>query len=250
MNNNKVVLITGGGRGIGLGITQAFVEAGYQVLVVQRSALPQDLVDEPNVDFRQVDLSTSDNFDDLVEYVTVTYGCLHALVNNAGIMFEQPMGKLQRADWDAMLALNVTTPVFLTQALQPLLQLSKGAIVNIGSIEGLGSNPQHVAYCSTKGAVHSMTQAMAVDLGQYGVRCNAIAPGWIKSDLSDAYINAQDDVSGAWQGLMEMHPVGRVGAPMDVGNAAVFLASAEAAFISGQVLVVDGGRTAKLPLPF
>lgn len=246
----KLALITGGGRGIGLGITQAFVEAGYQVLVVQRSALPVELLDEPNVDFNKVDLSANDNFDELVEYVTTTYGRLDALVNNAGIMFEQPMGQLKRADWDAMLALNVTTPVFLTQALQPLLQQSKGTIVNIGSIEGLGSNPQHVAYCSTKGAVHSMTQAMAVDLGQYGIRCNAIAPGWIKSDLSDAYINAQDDVSGAWQGLFAMHPVGRVGAPMDVGQAALFLASEQAGFITGQILVVDGGRTAKLPLPF
>ena len=218
--------------------------------MVQRSALPAELLDEPSVDYKQVDLSANDNFDALVEHVTSTYGHLHALVNNAGIMFEQPMGQLQRADWDAMLALNVTTPAFLTQAMQPLLQKSKGAIVNIGSIEGLGSNPQHVAYCSTKGAVHSMTQAMAVDLGQYGVRCNAIAPGWIKSDLSDAYINAQDDVSGVWQGLFDMHPVGRVGQPTDIGNAAVFLASAQAAFISGQVLVVDGGRTAKLPLPF
>jgi len=166
----KLALVTGGGRGIGLGITQAFVAAGFQVLVVQRSALPEELLAEPNVDFMQFDLSANDSFETVFEYVTSTYGHLHALVNNAGIMFEQPMGQLQRADWDAMLALNVTTPVFLSQALQPLLQQSKGAIVNIGSIEGLGSNPQHVAYCSTKGAVHSMTQAMAVDLRPYGVR--------------------------------------------------------------------------------
>ena len=89
-----------------------------------------------------------------------------------------------------------------------------------------------------------------MDLGRDGVRCNAIAPGWIDSDLSNAYINVQADPVGARQGLLAMHPVGRTGTPQDVGGAVVFLASDEAAFVTGQVLVVDGGRTAKLPLPF
>lgn len=246
----KVVLITGGGKGIGLGISEAFLQADYQVLVVQRSPLPNHLAVQKGVTYFAADLGQNEDFSELVAFVNSTYGRLDALVNNAGIMFEEPMGQQQRASWDTMLSLNVTTPVFLTQALQPLLEQSKGAIVNIGSIEGLASNPQHVAYCATKGAVHSMTQAMAVDLGQHGIRCNAIAPGWIKSELSDNYINAQQDPAGAWQGLYAMHPVGRVGEPLDIGHTAVFLASPEASFISGQVVVVDGGRTAKLPLPF
>ncbi|MDP6969048.1 MAG: SDR family oxidoreductase [Gammaproteobacteria bacterium] len=245
----KVVLVTGGGAGIGLGISQAFLAAGYQLVVVQRSALPEVLATNPQVGYFALDLSQQD-FAGLVEYVTNRYGRLDALVNNAGFMQEQPMGYLQRDDWDRMLSVNVTTPVFLTQALQPLLMASKGAVVHIGSIEGLASNPQHVAYCASKGAVHSITQAMAVDLGQYDIRCNAIAPGWIRSTLSDTYINAQDDVEGAWQGLHKMHPAGRVGEPLDIGQAAVFLASPQASFITGQILVVDGGRTAKLPLPF
>ena len=246
----KVALITGGGKGIGLGISEAFLQAGYQILVVQRSPIPNNLAVQKGVRYLAGDLGQNEDFSDLVDFVKSTYGRLDVLVNNAGIMFEEPMGQQQRASWDAMLSLNVTTPVFLTQALQPLLQQSKGAVVNIGSIEGLASNPQHVAYCATKGAVHSMTQAMAVDLGQYGIRCNAIAPGWIKSALSDNYINAQADPAGAWQGLYAMHPVGRVGEPLDIGHTAVFLASAEAGFITGQIVVVDGGRTAKLPLPF
>lgn len=246
----KIALITGGGKGIGLGISEAFLQAGYQILVVQRSPIPNSLAVQKDVRYLAGDLGQNEDFSDLVDFVKSTYGRLDVLVNNAGIMFEEPMGQQQRASWDAMLSLNVTTPVFLTQALQSLLEQSQGAVVNIGSIEGLASNPQHVAYCATKGAVHSMTQAMAVDLGQYGIRCNAIAPGWIKSELSDNYINAQQDPAGAWQGLYAMHPVGRVGEPLDIGHTAVFLASAEAGFISGQIVVVDGGRTAKLPLPF
>ena len=91
---------------------------------------------------------------------------------------------------------------------------------------------------------------MAVDLGSDDIRVNAIAPGWIRSDLSDAYINAQQDPESAWEGLYRMHPSGRIGEPEDVGRFAVYLASDASSFITGQVMVIDGGRTSKLPLPF
>jgi meso-butanediol dehydrogenase/(S,S)-butanediol dehydrogenase/diacetyl reductase len=91
---------------------------------------------------------------------------------------------------------------------------------------------------------------MAVDLGKDDIRVNAIAPGWIRSELSDAYINAQQNSQQAWQDLYKMHPVGRIGEPEDVGKLAVYLASDDSTFVSGQVIVIDGGRTSKLPLPF
>jgi meso-butanediol dehydrogenase/(S,S)-butanediol dehydrogenase/diacetyl reductase len=125
-----------------------------------------------------------------------------------------------------------------------------GRIVNIGSIEGLGANPWHAAYCASKAGVHGFTRALAVDLGRDGIRCNAIAPGWINSDLSHAYVDAQPNPQQARADLLRLHPVGRTGEPQDVGGTVVFLASDDAAFITGQVIVVDGGRTAKLPLPF
>jgi meso-butanediol dehydrogenase/(S,S)-butanediol dehydrogenase/diacetyl reductase len=125
-----------------------------------------------------------------------------------------------------------------------------GSIINIGSIEGLAANPQHTAYCASKGGVHALTKAMAVDLGKDNIRVNAIAPGWIRSALSDAYINAQQNPTLAWEGLQRMHPAGRVGEPEDVGQLAVFLASEASRFVTGQVIVIDGGRTSKLPLPF
>jgi meso-butanediol dehydrogenase/(S,S)-butanediol dehydrogenase/diacetyl reductase len=91
---------------------------------------------------------------------------------------------------------------------------------------------------------------MAVDLGRDNIRVNAIAPGWIRSDLSDDYINSRQDPQTAWEGLYKMHPAGRVGEPEDVGQLAVYLASDASGFITGQVIVIDGGRTSKLPLPF
>ena len=98
--------------------------------------------------------------------------------------------------------------------------------------------------------MHALTKAMAVDLGSDNIRVNAIAPGWIRSDLSDDYINAQKDPQTAWTGLYKMHPAGRVGEPQDVGRLAAYLASDASSFITGQVMVIDGGRTSKLPLPF
>ncbi|MCY1297161.1 3-oxoacyl-[acyl-carrier-protein] reductase FabG [compost metagenome] len=165
-------------------------------------------------------------------------------------MFELSLDEMSEDDWDRMMAVNMRAPVFLAKALLPQLRKRGGSIVNIGSIEGLGANPWHAAYCGSKAGVHGFTRALAVDLGRDGIRCNAIAPGWINSDLSHAYIDAQPDPAQARAGLLKLHPVGRTGEPQDIGSVVVFLASDPAAFITGQVIVVDGGRTAKLPLPF
>ena len=166
-------------------------------------------------------------------------------------MFEKTLEQMQLEDWNRMLAVNLTAPAFLSRALLPLMRAADGgSIVNIGSIEGLAANPHHAAYCASKGGVHALTKAMAVDLGSDNIRVNAIAPGWIRSDLSDDYINAQKDPQTAWEGLYKMHPAGRVGEPEDVGRLAAYLASDASSFITGQVMVMDGGRTSKLPLPF
>jgi meso-butanediol dehydrogenase/(S,S)-butanediol dehydrogenase/diacetyl reductase len=107
----------------------------------------------------------------------------------------------------------------------------------------------HTAYCASKAGVHGMTRAMAVDLGADNIRCNAIAPGWITSDLSETYLEAQPDPAAAREALNRLHPLGRVGRPTDVGDLAVHLASDSSSFLTGEIIVLDGGRTAMLPLP-
>ena len=247
----KTVAVTGGGKGIGLGISRALLDAGAKVLIAQRSPLPTELSQHDGVDWIEADLSQADSYAAIAEAVGARHDRLDALINNAGFMFEQSLEQLQIEDWNQMLAVNLTAPTFLSRALLPLLRAADGAsIINIGSIEGLAANPEHSAYCASKGAIHALTRALAVDLGQDKIRVNAIAPGWIRSDLSDNYINAQQDPATAWEGLYRMHPAGRVGEPGDVGNLAVFLSSDAAEFITGQVIVIDGGRTSKLPLPF
>jgi len=247
----KVAVITGGGQGIGLGISQAMLAAGVSLIVAQRSPLPAELTSDDKVQWIEVDLAQADSYADIANRVRQSHGKVDVLVNNAGFMFEKTLDDMQLEDWNRMLAVNLTAPLFLSKLLLPLMRENQaGSIINIGSIEGLAANPEHSAYCASKGGVHALTKAMAVDLGKDNIRVNAIAPGWIRSDLSDDYINAQPESEQAWKDLYKMHPLGRIGEPDDVGQLAVYLASDASRFLTGQVIVIDGGRTSKLPLPF
>lgn len=246
----KVALITGGGRGIGAGITERFLEEGAKVAIVQRNAPPAEFAENPSVLFVQADLSRSADISKAVDAVVEKFNRLDIVVNNAGVMFEKTVEEMSEEDWDRMMNVNLKAPFLVTKYAMPHLKRSgAGSIVNIGSIEGLGSNPGHPAYSASKAGIHGFTAAVAVDHGRDGVRCNAIAPGWISSDLSEIYIENMPDSERVRRELLIMHPVGRLGQPRDVGNLAAWLASDESAFVTGQVYVIDGGRTKKLPLP-
>ena len=147
------------------------------------------------------------------------------------------------------LQVNLTVPFMLIKHALPHLKAGRGSIVNIGSIEGLGSNPRHPAYCASKGGLHALTRAIAVDHGPDGVRCNAIAPGWIDTDLNTAFIESLGDPKVFKASLGKIHPVGRTGSPEEVAGLAAWLCSDEAGFVTGQVWTVDGGRTSQLSLP-
>ncbi|QEN85829.1 SDR family oxidoreductase [Labrys sp. KNU-23] len=245
----KVAIITGGGRGIGLGITQRFAEEGARIAIVQRNAPPPSILNERTV-FIQADLTLPDEIARAVDRTVERFGGLDILVNNAGIMFEKTVEEMSEADWDQMMTVNLKAPFLLTKRAVPLMRSrGGGSLINIGSIEGIGSNPGHPAYSASKAGIHGFTAAVAVDHGRDGIRCNAIAPGWINSDLSEIYLESMPDSARIRRELLAMHPAGRLGEPRDIGNLAVWLASDESTFATGQVFVMDGGRTKKLPLP-
>lgn len=244
----KVAIVTGGGRGIGLGITHRFLEEGARVAIVQRTP-PETAVARDQAYFVQADLTRPADIARAVDETVGHFGGLDILVNNAGIMFEKTVEDMSEADWDHMMAVNLKAPFLLTKRAMPHLRKNRGSIINIGSIEGLASNPGHPAYSASKAGIHGFTAAVAVDHGRDGVRCNAIAPGWIKSALSEDYLESMPDSGRVRRELLAMHPAGRLGEPRDVGNLAVWLASDESSFVTGQVYVIDGGRTKKLPLP-
>ena len=249
--DGKTALVTGGGRGIGRGIVDCFLREGAQVAVVQRRPLDPELDNHPAVLGIETDLSDPAGIPAAVQRTIDSFGAIDVLVNNAGIMFERSVSEIQTQEWDLMIALNMRAPLFLAQAVVPhMRERGGGSIINIGSIEGLAANPDHAAYCASKAGIHGMTKALAIDLGSDNIRCNAIAPGWITSDLSNNYLDSQPDPAAARDALHGLHPAGRLGNPEDVGNLAVYLSSEKASFLTGEVITLDGGRTAKLPLPF
>ncbi|HLR57416.1 MAG TPA: SDR family oxidoreductase [Beutenbergiaceae bacterium] len=244
----RVALVTGGGRGIGRGIVERFLEEGACVVVMQRSGLDHELSQDPRVAGIEADLADPEAISRGVDQAAERFGGIDIVVNNAGVMFERSPSEIRLSEWQLMATVNLQAPLLIVQAALRYLPAG-GSIINIGSIEGVGANPQHAAYCATKAGVHGMTRALAVDLGASGIRCNAIAPGWIDSDLSEQYLNSRADPVSAREELERLHPIGRTGRPADVGSLAVFLASDHAAFLTGEIITLDGGRTAMLPNP-
>jgi len=240
--SGKVALITGASSGMGKAVALRLAEEGAQVFAAQRrlldgvSNIPVDLMDETACAR-------------VVPQVFEQAGRLDILINNAGLMRDGAVEESSVDDWHASLHLNLTVPFLLTKAAMPYLRAAKGAIVNTGSIEGLGSNPRHPAYCAAKAGLHGFTRAVAVDHGPDGVRCNAVAPGWIDTPLNVDFINSLPDPDTFKERIGGIHPVGRTGTPEEVAALICWLASDEAAFVTGQVWTIDGGRTSKLSLP-
>ena len=164
-------------------------------------------------------------------------------------MREASAQDMQIADWQYMMAVNLTAPFLLIKSAMPHLCAVAGNIVNIGSIEGLGANPLHPAYCASKAGLHGLTRAIAVDAGGANVRCNAVAPGWVNTDLNEAFIDATPDPAAFRAQIGEIHPLRRTGTADEIAKMVVWLASDAASFVTGQIHVIDGGRTAQLSLP-
>lgn len=238
----KVALVTGASSGIGEATARRLVEEGAQVFTAQRRPLE-------GTTHIAVDLMDEDACQSVVPEVIHQAGRMDVLINNAGLMREGTVEESSVADWHDSLHLNLTVPFLLTKAAMPFLRSYKGAIVNTGSIEGIGSNPRHPAYCAAKAGLHGLTRAVAVDHGPDGVRCNAVAPGWIDTPLNVDFIESLDDPVAFRGKIGGIHPVGRTGSPEEVAALICWLASDEAAFVTGQVWTIDGGRTSKLSLP-
>ncbi|AZO35992.1 SDR family oxidoreductase [Mesorhizobium sp. M2A.F.Ca.ET.037.01.1.1] len=238
----KVALVTGGRSGIGLATARRLRDEGARVFTAQRG-------EDREFEAISVDFTAPTKAAHAIKAVVERAGRLDVLVNNAGVMQEALVEDMSLADWERTIAINLTTPFVLIKAAMPHLRSTGGAIVNVGSIEGLGSNPKHAAYCASKAGLHGLTRAVAIDHGAEGVRCNAVAPGWIDTDLNLDFIESMPDPKRFRQQIGNIHPIGRTGKPEEVANLVVWLASPESSFITGQVWTIDGGRMAKLSLP-
>ena len=238
----KTVLITGGRSGIGRATAERFADEGARVFTAQRG-------EDDQFESIIADLADPAAPQAVIDQVTRQSGRLDVLVNNAGIMQEAAIEDMPLEDWMQTININLTAPFLMIKAALPYLRQTKGAIVNTGSIEGLGSNPMHAAYGASKAGLHGLTKAVAVDHGDEGIRCNAVAPGWIDTDLNIDFIESMEDPAAFRRNIGKIHPLGRTGTPQEVASLIAFLASSDASFITGQVYTVDGGRMTKLSLP-
>ncbi len=243
--SGKVVLVTGGSRGIGEMIARGFVEAGATVYISSRKAEACDVLARELSAFGSctslpADLSSEVECRRLAEEIARHESRLDVLVNNAGATWGAPMEDYDDAAWERVLALNVKAVFHLTKFLRPLLELSASAaspsrVINIGSIDGLHVPAMDTfAYSASKAAVHQLTRHLAKTLAPL-VTVNAIAPGPFESKMMHATLEAFGDA------IAQSAPMKRIGAPSDMAGAAIFLASPAASYITGVVLPVDGG---------
>jgi len=240
--SSPVTLVSGGSRGLGLGIVKALLGAGHRVATFSRRETA-DVAELASVHgdrflFTIGDMSQPERFPELLRDVEQRFGRLTGLVNNAGIVAEELIARQPADDIARLLAVNLAGPLMLTrQAVRGMMIEGRGSIVNISSIVSVSGYKGTVAYSATKGGINAMTRALARELGGRGIRVNAVAPGYMETDLV-----ADMDPKQLRQ-IVRRTPLGRAGAIEDVVGLVLFLLGDGASFISGQTIVVDGGLT-------
>jgi 3-oxoacyl-[acyl-carrier protein] reductase len=240
---DQVAVVTGGSRGIGRAIVQGLAAEGAKVAFIYRGSeqAAQALAQEMQQAGRSVlplqcDVANAEDAQKCVEQVEKALGPIRILVNNAGIIKDDLFVRMEPADWDAVLKTNLGgTYNFCRAVAFNMMRARQGRIINISSVAAEHTNPGQTNYAASKGAINAFTRALAVELASRGVTVNAIAPGFIETDMSEAVRNKAGDL------IKKMIPMKRLGKPEDIARVAVFLAGPDASYITGQVITVDGG---------
>ncbi len=238
----KVALITGGTRGIGKGIVETFAAQGAKIAftfagsVDKAKALEEEISKTTQIKAYQSDASDYDAAQKLVEEVLTDFGKIDILINNAGITKDNLLLRMSKEDWDAVIKVNLDSVFNLTKAvIKPMMKARNGSIINMTSVVGIQGNAGQANYAASKAGVIGFSKSVALELGSRNIRCNAIAPGFIETEMTEALGEK------AIQEWRDGIPMKRGGSPEDVANACVFLGCEMSSYVTGQVLHVDGG---------
>ena len=246
MLKGKVALITGGTAGIGKAIACLYAQHGADVVILgthkERAEQALKEIEACKADPSQkaacylVNVSKSNEVDGTVEKILKDWGKIDILVNNAGITRDNLLIKMNEEDWDLVLDVNLKSVYNTCRALaRPMIKARSGVIINIASVIGLTGNAGQVNYAASKSGMIGFTKSLAKELASRGIRANCVAPGYIETQMTDAL------PAPVKEALLTKIPLSRIGQPRDIANAALFLASDHASYITGQVLTVDGG---------
>ncbi len=245
---NKVSLVSGGGRGIGLGIAEVLADAGSDLVLVARSESQlQDaakMIKEryhKEVDVISADLSKVGNYGDIVDMALSRFGRLDVLINNAGSNIRKPFLEFEPEEFDRVIAIQLRGAYFMAQAAaRHMAKAGGGKIINMASLSSKLAFPNISAYGSAKGGILSLTKAMALELAPNNINVNAIAPGYVRTSMTEAAFANPDGKS--W--MLSRTPLKRFGTPEDIGYAALYLACPASDWVTGEVMFLDGGWTA------
>lgn len=249
----KAAVVTGAGSGIGRAVALAFAAEGARVVAADidgataESTAGAIAAGGGRALAVRCDVADPAAVEELVKKTIAAFDGLDVLVNNAAIQVSKTIEDTTPEEWNRQMAINVGGVFLCSKYFLPHLKKSRGAIVNMSSVNGFFVEPLCAGYCATKGAIIALTKAMAIDHGREGVRVNCICPGYIDAGLASGYFEAQADPQAARAAAGNLHALGRIGRPEEVARVAVFLASEDASFVTGSAYVVDGGFGSGLP---
>ncbi|MCA9113699.1 MAG: 3-oxoacyl-[acyl-carrier-protein] reductase [Planctomycetaceae bacterium] len=241
----RIALVTGGSRGIGSAVVRKLASEGAKVAFNYHSSSEAagQLVSELELDQReaacwQADVRNGEDAAALVGKVIDKWGKIDILVNNAGVIRDNLLAMMSPEDWNEVIQTNLNSVYHFCHAVtRPMMSARFGRIINMSSVAAHYSNPGQANYAASKGGVEGLTRCLATELARRGITVNAVAPGFIETDMTEAVVNAAGDK------IKKAIPCRRLGQPEDVANAVAFLASEEASYITGQTITVDGGLT-------
>ncbi|MEH7255389.1 SDR family oxidoreductase [Neobacillus niacini] len=247
MLKHKIAVVTGGTSGIGKEIAIKFAKEGATVIIAGRNANKWEAVDNGHshlIHFIQADVSQPDEAKKLIDYAYSISGRLDVLVNNAGVQYEKTIEETSPEEWDMVLSINLKSVFLCSKNAIPYMRIGGGgSIINISSVDGFWAEPMLGAYCASKAGIIGLTKSVALDFGRDSIRCNSICPGYIETDMLTEYFNVQYDPQASRSKITDEHPLRRLGSPNDVANMALWLASDDSSFATGQTYVIDGGLT-------